>query len=68
MPAKLYWIAGPVAPSGGAGKLDRNHSTIISDRMIVPTRDRKMRARSTRPMARLRGFGQRYDGSSISSG
>ena len=27
MPAKLYWIAGPVAPAGGAGKLDRNHSS-----------------------------------------
>ncbi len=34
----LYWIAGPVAPGGGAGKLDRNQSTTISERMIVPTR------------------------------
>ena len=38
MPARLYWIAGPVAPGGGAGKLARNHSTTISVRMIVPTR------------------------------
>src|SRR6201992_4439594 len=27
MPARLYWIAGPVAPSGGDGKPDRNHTT-----------------------------------------
>src|ERR1700738_895722 len=37
-PARLYWIGGPTAPGGGAGKLERNHSRIISERMIVPTR------------------------------
>src|SRR2546423_15472381 len=32
-PAMLYWIAGPVAPAGGAGYVDRNHSTTISEKM-----------------------------------
>ena len=68
MPAMLYWIAGPVAPAGGAGKLARNHSTTISDRMMVPTRPRKIRARSHRPSGRLRNTGRRYSGSSSSSG
>src|ERR1017187_1442080 len=30
MPAKLYWMSGPVAPAGAAGKLERNQSTTMS--------------------------------------
>ena len=52
-------MAGPVAPAGGPGNVDRNHSTIVSDRMMVPTRVVKMRARSHSPIARLRALGQR---------
>ncbi|MNG26407.1 hypothetical protein D3C84_1113980 [compost metagenome] len=52
-------MAGPVAPSGGDGKVDRNHSRIVSVRMIVPTRWMKIQARSYKPSSRLRGFGQR---------
>src|ERR1700685_3541139 len=37
-PAMLYWMAGPVAPAGGAGKLARNHSITMSARMMLPTR------------------------------
>ncbi|MNT97198.1 hypothetical protein D3C72_2394660 [compost metagenome] len=43
-------------------------SSTVSARITLPTRDRKMRARSHRPMATSRGLGMRYDGSSISSG
>ena len=49
----LYWIAGPVAPAGGAGKLDRNQSTTISAKMMPPTRRRKMRG--ALPEAERRG-------------
>ncbi len=59
LPARLYWMAGPVAPSGGDGKVDRNHSRMVSVRMMVPTRCRKIQARSYRPSSRLRGLGQR---------
>ena len=55
----LYWIAGPVAPAGGAGKLDRNQSTTVSAKMMPPTRRRKMPARSHRPRPRLRRLGMR---------
>src|SRR5512139_1413003 len=68
VPARLYWMAGPVASGGGAGKLERNHSTIISERMMVPTRSMKVRARSHSPSARLRRLGHLYSGSSSSSG
>lgn len=59
MPAMLYWMAGPVAPSGGEGKVDKNHSTTISEKMIVPTRVRKMFARCHKPSIRLLRLGTR---------
>ena len=57
-----------VVEAGGPGQVLRNHSTMDSARMIVPTRVRNILARSHRPMSRLRRLGQRYSGSSISSG
>ena len=57
-PAILYWIAGPVAPGGGAGKELKAHRITINARMMVPTRVRKISTRCHRPMPRLRRFGQ----------
>ena len=45
----LYWIAGPVAPAGGAGKPGRNQSTTGSGTMTPPTRRRNMPAAPPRP-------------------
>ena len=55
-------------PAAGPGSCVRNHSTIISARMIVPTRCTKTFVRSHRPIARLFRCGQWYSGSSSSSG
>ena len=52
-------MAAPAAPSGGAGKDERNHSSTDSARMMPPTRLTKMAARSYRPCARLRALGRR---------
>src|SRR4051812_49001952 len=68
MPAKLYWIAGPDAFAGGAGNDDKNHRTMVRERMMVPTRVRKIFARSRRPMNRFFRCGHRYEGSSIIKG
>ena len=54
----LYWMAGPVAPGGGAGKELKAHSITINARMMVPTRLRKISTRCHSPMSRLRRFGQ----------
>ena len=65
----LYWIAGPVAPGGGAGKLARNHSTTISvedDR--ADARRGKCACAPTGPSSRFDRCGMRYSGSSSSSG
>src|SRR3984957_14718112 len=57
-PAMLYWIAGPVAPGGGAGNELNAQRITISERMIVPTRLMNISTRCQRPMPRLRKFGQ----------
>src|SRR5260221_7488237 len=59
IPARLYWIAGPLAPAGGAGNEDRNQSRIVRERMMVPTRARKIFARSMSPITRFLRLGQR---------
>ena len=58
VPARLYATAGPVAPSGGAGKLANAHSATVSTRMMPPTRRRKILTRCHSPMAMLRACGQ----------
>ena len=45
-------------PGGGAGRLDSAHSSTISDRMMPPTRPRKICARWVSPILRLRSDGQ----------
>ena len=57
MPAKLYSIAGPVAPSGGAGEVLRNHSRTISARMMrADARQEDLRAlpQTDRQVAQVR--------------
>ncbi|MNN37118.1 hypothetical protein D3C81_1510490 [compost metagenome] len=61
-------MAGIVAFSGAPGNDSRNHSRMVSARMMPPTRLRKIIARSYKPTAKSRGCGTRYDGNSSISG
>ena len=55
------WVSGHFIINqkpGGAGKLARNHSTMLNVRMMPPTRRMKISARCHSPSARLRAEGQ----------
>src|ERR1700722_4554905 len=56
--AMLYWMAGPVAPGGGAGNELKAQRITINARMMVPTRLMKISTRCHRPIAKLRRLGQ----------
>ena len=56
--ARLYSMAGSVAPSGGRGTLASTQITHIMARMVVPARFRKISPRWYSPIITLRASGR----------